>query len=427
MIKKICILSFSPIRQDARVLRQIRYLSEHYDVAVVGHDKPRESWFESPNITWHLIGPSNARADSHNEARKKRNPRQIVIEKLEGTLLMAFLRPVARKSLLLGYYIKLLLGRVWSSIFESWYWNQPQHVHALEVISRIPCDAIHANDWQALPVAAEAARFHNAKLIFDAHEYAPLEFENRPYWNLIFKPIVSYFIRKYVPQVVASITVATSISERYEQEFSFHPFVILNDSSRVSARRRELDFRHIHLIHHGIAARDRNLEIMIEALSFCDHRYTLNFMLIRNDPDYIDYLNTLARTSVPGRVIFHEPVLPGEIVQRVAEYDIGICVIAPTSYNYRVSLPNKFFDYIIAGLPVCIGPSPSMAEIVYKYGCGIVSPSFSPRDVADTLNNISLDQLKRMQRGSKEAANEINEEKEMSKLLQLYAGLNDQG
>jgi hypothetical protein len=33
----ICIISFSPIARDARVLRQIDYLAPHYDLAVLGH------------------------------------------------------------------------------------------------------------------------------------------------------------------------------------------------------------------------------------------------------------------------------------------------------------------------------------------------------------------------------------------------------
>jgi glycosyltransferase involved in cell wall biosynthesis len=88
-----------------------------------------------------------------------------------------------------------------------------------------------------------------------------------------------------------------------------------------------------------------------------------------------------------------------------------------------VSLPNKFFDYVMAGLAVCIGPSPSMVEMVNKYGFGCVAPSFDPKDFAKLLNGLTLEQLSRMRASSRKAAKELNAEKEMAKLFELYKKL----
>jgi glycosyltransferase involved in cell wall biosynthesis len=160
--------------------------------------------------------------------------------------------------------------------------------------------------------------------------------------------------------------------------------------------------------------------MMIEALALCDRRFSLHFMLLNNDPEYLKELKRLAEELTPGRIIFHNPVPPEDVVLRVSEFDVGFCLIAPTNYNYLVSLPNKFFDYIMAGLAVCIGPSPSMEEIVYEYGLGFVAPSFDPRDVAETLNQLTNDRLAMMRKASQEAAKKINGESEMRKLVELY-------
>ncbi len=385
MRKRICILSFSPIYRDARVLRQIKYLSKDYDLNVIGYGAPPPQWKNAKNVEWHVL----------------ETPLSPLITKMEGLIFLA-------------------LGRLTTSFYDHWYWRKRHHRIALKTATASACDAYHANDWEALPVAAEASKMANAKLVFDAHEYAPLELENRWYWKPFFQQAITYFMRKYALHVNASMTVAPLISKRYSEEFTLNPIVLLNTPETIPLSKRKSDFDHIRLIHHGGAIRDRKLESLIETIALCDRRYSLHFMLINNDPDYLNQLKILADKLAPGRVAFDKSVRPEEIVLRISEYDIGLCLIAPTNYNYFVSLPNKFFDYIVAGLSVCIGPSPSMVEIVRKYGLGCIASSFDPHDVAESLNSLTADQLSMMQMAAQKAALEVNAEKEMGKLLELY-------
>lgn len=388
MRKRVCILSFSPIYRDARVLRQIKYLSNYYDLDVIGYGEPHPHWGNVENINWHVM----------------ETPMPPWIVKLAGLMFLA-------------------LGRLKKSFYDHWYWRKRHHRVALEMATANKCDAYHANDWEALPVAAEASKKTNAKLVFDAHEYAPLELENRWYWKPFFQQTITYFIKQYASQVNASMTVAPLISERYSEEFTLDPIVILNAPESIPLSTKKPDIDHIRLIHHGGAIRDRKLENLIETIALCDSRYSLHFMLINNDYNYLSQLKILADKLAPGRVAFHKPVEPEEIISRISEYDVGFCLIAPTNYNYFVSLPNKFFDYIVAGLPVCVGPSPSMVEIVRKYGLGCIAPSFDPHDVAELLNNLTADQISMMRLASQRAAQEVNADKEMRKLLELYGQL----
>lgn len=381
--KRVCILSFSPICRDARVLRQIKYLSKHYDLNVIGYGEPPARPIE--NVQWHLL----------------EIPTSPWITKLRGLTLLA-------------------LGRLQTAFYDYWYWRKDHHRVALKMVTANKCDAYHANDWEALLVAAEAAKKTKARLVFDAHEYAPLELENRLYWKLLFPPMITYFLKKCQPLVYASVTVAPFISERYQKEFGLDSIVILNAPERMSNSFRNSDYQKIQLIHHGAAIRDRQLEKLIETMVQCDERYSLHFMLIHNDLGYLEHLKRLAHQVAPGRVTFHEPVPPEEIVRRISEFDMGFCFVAPTNYNYLFSLPNKFFDYVMAGLPVCIGPSPSMVDVVKKYGLGCVAPSFHPEDIANMLNGLTKDQLWKMRLASRKAAEEINAEQEMKKLVELY-------
>ena len=386
--KSICIISFSPIYRDARVLRQIKYLSPFYHLTVIGYGEPHPRWNNVNTIDWNVV---------------KIPERSVLSIAIEA--------------------VQLAFGRFKISFFEKWYWTKRHHRTAFEMAISIKCDAYHANDWEALPVAAEAARKVNAPIVFDAHEYAPLELENRWYWRF-FKPAIIYFIHKYAPQVKFSITVASLISDRYKKEFGLDPTVILNAPEFTPTPwSKDIDFNNIRLIHHGGAIKDRKLEKMIRILPLCDPRYSLHFMLISNGAKYLKDLKKLANELAPGRVTFNEPVPPEEVVHRISEYDIGIYLLEHNNYNNTVALPNKFFDFIAAGLVVCIGPSPSMAEILQKYGCGVVVPSFNSHDVAKTLNQLTIEQLAIMRQASRKAIEDMNAEKEMSKLLDLYTRL----
>jgi glycosyltransferase involved in cell wall biosynthesis len=386
--KSVCIISLSPIYRDARVLRQIEYLSPYYDLTVIGYGRPHSAWKDLQNIHWDLISQFQP----------------------------------TRMSKLAGL-ATLSLGKLWPSVYDNWYWSKPDRTHALEkaVVSR--CDAFHANDWDTLPIAAKAARENSAKLVFDAHEYAPLEWENNWLWRLLYSPAIKYILKKHSWAINASTTVAPLIAERYKNEFSLDPIVVLNTPNKANVILRECDPNNVRLFHHGNAIPDRRLETMIETLALCDQRYTLHFMFVNNDSRYVQRLKNLAAELAPGRVTFHEPVGPTEVVRQISEYDIGFYLLEPNSYNNCVALPNKLFDFIAAGLAVCVGPSPSMAELVRQYGCGCVAPSFRPRNVADTLNHLSADQLASMRRASREAAQQFNASREMGQVIELYRRL----
>jgi glycosyltransferase involved in cell wall biosynthesis len=392
MEQSICLISFSPIYRDARVLRQIRYLAPHYRLTVIGYGQPHPDWQNHPQVKWISVAEGG---------RRLTKPVRLAL---------------------------LLLARLQPRFYDNWYWQKSHHTLALTEALASDSLAYHANDWEALPVAAEAAKKTGARLIFDAHEYAPLEFEDVWTWRLLHAPAISYFLRQYAPIIDASTTVAPLIATRYQQEFKLEPVVVLNTPDPVPLPERDLDFDHIRLIHHGAANRNRCLESMVQTIARCDRRFSLHFMLVETDPEYVSSLKRLADQLAPGRVIFHPAVTPENIVQQIAEYDMGFYLLDfHKNYNNQVALPNKFFDFIAAGLAVCIGPSPSMAEIVRRYSLGCVAPTLDPDDVALMLNRLSAEQLLAMRRSARVAAKEFNATHEMGKLVGLYDQLLGEG
>ena len=254
-------------------------------------------------------------------------------------------------------------------------------------------------------MAAEAARRYGSKLVLDAHEYAPLEFEERRWWRWFYKPLVLYIVKKYRGQVDASMTVAPAIAKRYRAELGFSPITVLNAPKLVPVKPHAVDPNNIRLVYHGGASPDRRLEkCTIEALVRTERRFTLHFIMVDDTSPYVQSLRALAKKLDLVRILFHPPVPPSQIVERIAEYDIGFYLLEPSNYNNSVALPNKFFDFLAAGLAVCVGPSPGMAQMVRDYGIGCVAASFDPASAAQALNSLTAEQIEQMREASRRTA-----------------------
>jgi glycosyltransferase involved in cell wall biosynthesis len=410
MKKSICILAFSAIAQDARVLRQIKYLSPLYDLTIIGYGSPHEAFADSPNIKWIQLS----------QETQQHIPNLITALKNHDMRNMRIVLRIVNKST--QWINKLLswIGAYAPRALEILYWRQSQNQDALRCVLSIQCHAYHANDWNTIPIAVAAARRNRAKLVLDLHEFAPLEYEELPRW-WIKKRFIDYILKKYSKRAHATITVATPISERYRDEYGFYPTVIMNAPERISLEPHNMDGKNIRLFHHGGASALRHPEFMIETIAQCDERYSLHFMFLYNE--YVEKLKKMSESLAPGRVFFHDPVPLEKIVIEISNFDIGFYILPPTNYNNLFALPNKFLDFICAGLAVCIGPSPSMAEIVRKYSLGVVCNTFDPQDMAAMLNQVSVEEWEEMRQAARIASNELNAQAEMKKLVDIYSNL----
>lgn len=398
--RSICILTLSTIGRDGRVLRQIEYLAPHYDLTIVGYGAPPLRWAKQ-KIRWVQLPQPSSLVAAGCDLPKLRTATSWELRRL-------------------SFRVSLLLGQVAPAAYSIGYGLRWYGVRELEKVLAIRHDAYHANDWDTLLIAARAAQRHKARFVVDLHEYAPLQFENQSNWWL-FEPMIRHMLRTYAVGADASITVAPVLAERYHQEFGLNPLVVLNAPALVSLPPKHFDPQNIRIIHHGSAMAARKPEWMIEAIARCDARYTLHLMLLPSP--YVAHLQNLAEKIAPGRVFFHEPAAPDAIVPTIAQFDVGFNLIAPTNYNYLMSLPNKFFESIAAGLAICVGPSPSMVNLVKQYGCGCIAPSFRPEDIAATLNHTTAEQWIAMQQAARAAARQLNAATEMTKVVDLYAKL----
>jgi hypothetical protein len=377
-VSGVCIVSIAPLASDARVLRQVEYLSRDHDVTVCALPP--------------MPPPSQ----------------RVTLVELPTRDNLA-LRVTALSM--------LLIGRVAPGAYDVWLRLRDNRRVAMQVLREGRFDAIVANEWPALFIALLAVGTR-VPVVFDAHEYSPEEFDDLKA-RMLFAPLAIRTIRRAAAARVPTITVTPAIAERYRREFGLEVTTVLNaprlSATTIAAPTAALG-RRIRLVHHGAAIRARRLELMIDALALADARFDLTFMLV-GDARYIEELKARAEARAPGRIHFASPVPPREIVTALASFDLGIFILETHLYNYAMSLPNKMFDFVAAGLGVVIGPSPAMAELGGRYGFTRVADDFTPAAMARALGALTGADIARMRSAALVARSELNADVEMPKFV----------
>lgn len=247
-------------------------------------------------------------------------------------------------------------------------------------------DLICANDANSLFVAKSLSKKLSCPIWVDMHEYAPLENEGSFKWRLLIKPFATAACQAVLPKVDVVSTVGRGIQVRYESESGRSVDLIRNTAAfapRLIIPERSTSSDNIfRLVHVGVAIRARLIENMFEAIRDLD-KVSLDLYLLPTDLGYFKELLGLSKRQ--SNIYLREPVPTQEIVSSLSQFDCGVITIPPTNFNYANCLPNKFFQYVQARIPVITGPIPEVAEIVNGFGVGWVCEDFSPSSIRSTV------------------------------------------
>lgn len=372
---RILIISVSDLKNDPRVYRQISHLSQHHQITCVGLGDPQVDGVEFIGIP-----PSNSWS-----------------VKAKNGLAMAFRR------------------------YESLAETFPALQQLRPCIASKPFDLIIANDASALSFAFAVKG--DAKILFDAHEYAPREFERSLRWRWLNQGYQHYLCRAFIPRCDAMVTVCEGLAQEYKREFGRHPGVITNATQYHEIEPRPVDPRRIRIIHHGVAEKERRIEAMIEMMDHVDERFTLDLMLVSSEGRETYYQQLVKMASSRPNVRIRDPVPMQEIVDTIAEYDIGLFILSPINFNYYHALPNKLFEFIQARLAIAVSPSPEMARIVREYDLGVVASDFEPATMAALLNQLTAERIDHFKHQCHRHARLLSAENNMRSLDELVQSL----
>ena len=254
-------------------------------------------------------------------------------------------------------------------------------------------------------------------LAHDAHEiyYEVPELTNRKFKKRIWKTVANFFL----PKIRYNYTVNTSLSQHYASNYGTKYEVIRNITPKPDLELKPKEFNKV-IAYLGVLNKGRGVEIAIDAMKERSD-YTL---LLLGEGDYSNELRKQAEGM--ANVKFKGLVPPSQIFQMLAKADIGLNILSADSLNYKLSLANKFFDYLYASLPSINMAYPEYNQILTNHPIGIMIESYTTEALIEGLDKISnptfYSELKANCKRYRENYSWKNEEE---KLLTLYNRLNE--
>jgi glycosyltransferase involved in cell wall biosynthesis len=292
------------------------------------------------------------------------------------------------------YNFRSLRDKLFSKILTLFKINEiePKYSKLKKFIIKEKVELLIIHDPKHITMAMNFKKELGIKIVFNAHEYYPLEFENDDTWLLKHGKHYSNLYKEILPQFDLIINVCESIREKCYTEFGFDSIVIPNAASRNDISPKFITDKKIKLIHHGVILPGRNIEKMISIVSQLGVEYQLDIMGVENSSakNYFNTIKSLCENSKNCNLIL--PVDYKEIITRINNYDIGFYLLDPSNFNNFVALPNKIFEFLQAKLAIVVSPSPEMKKLVEKHTIGIASIDFSNESMIETIQ--SLDRMK---------------------------------
>lgn len=316
---------------------------------------------------------------------------------------------------LISLMINIFVLKTYSNAkyFETKYWTNLRKA-ILQKLSDRKFDVVIVHGIDALPIGVKLCKHTGTKLVFNAHEYYPREFEEDNEWVKNWQPFYNYICSTYLNSVNLFINVAENIRKEYLKNFGVDSIVITN-----AADYRELPVnlcgQKIKVVHHGAALRSRNIDLMIKCALLLDDRFTFDLMLVPTDKVY--YAELQAGLKNNHKINLIDPVDFNSISKILNGYDIGLYILPINNFNNEMALPNKFFEFIQARLMLAISPNPEMATIIKKYNLGIIAPDFTSNSLAIALNKLTVSQINEFKSNSQIAATKMNSEVNSALLL----------
>lgn len=140
---------------------------------------------------------------------------------------------------------------------------------------------------------------------------------------------------------------------------------------------------------HGIA---NGLDIVLDTAAELKrrNRNDIKLVLVGQGKCKAD-LQIRANQDNLDNVIFHPPVNKDKLAGLMRGADLGLQLLANVPAFYFGTSPNKFFDYISAGLPVLNNYPGWLAEMIESNQCGFAVRPENPEAFADALEAASAD------------------------------------
>lgn len=255
------------------------------------------------------------------------------------------------------------------------------------------CNAniVNVHSVALLPIGVLIKFLIGSKLVYDAHEL-----ETEVHGRAGIRKAMSKLVERIcIGFADLTIVVSPGIQAWYVEHYGLKAIVtILNTPNWAPVKRTELLRQRLGipatqkiLLYQGGLSNGRGVGKLLEAApALRAAGYAMVFM------GYGELQTKIEAAAARGNtgVYFHPAVPPGELIPYTASADVGVSSIEDSCLSYHLCLPNKLFEYIMAGLPVVVSKLPEMDHVVTTNGIGVSLDNWDATSLLAALGQIDM-------------------------------------
>jgi len=208
------------------------------------------------------------------------------------------------------------------------------------------------------------------------------------------------------------------------------PLIVHNYKPAQPTRRSAGRLRALHgiaehkkiVLYEGVIVDGRWLEFVAQSILHLPEDTVLVMMGQEKLKWRATFADQIAAAMATGRVYIAPPVAHDDLLDYVADADVGIIIYDDSVRNNVFCEPGKLTDYISVGVPVVAPNFPTIGPVVRDLGIGLCFEGHSPEAIASTIMAV-LDQPKQSWAARLErACSELTWETQAPNLLAAVAG-----
>ena len=277
-----------------------------------------------------------------------------------------------------------------------------------------------AEDIYTLPIVYFFAKRNKGKIYYNSREiYGHLAgLRNKNIVQKIIAKVESKFIRKVDLVLVTGEMDATFLRDAY----SIDNFMVLRNLPKYQKEIQKIDLRknlqisekEKIILYQGVLLEGRGISKIINILGKVPNTH---FVIVGEGEYRKQFESIAAKSNVSNKIHFLGAVNHTVLLNYTASADIGLALIENISISYYYALPNKLFEYIMAGVPILASNLPQMKKVIDDYNVGRY---VDPEDEDDLISKLSEmlnndNKLAEFKSNCKFAAKELNWDAEFDK------------
>ena len=280
-------------------------------------------------------------------------------------------------------------------------------------------DIFCAIDLDTILAVYFASALRNKKRVYDAHELFTEQKE------IITRPLIQKFwlqIEKFaVPKFIHGYTVNSFLAHEFKKRYGVSYTVIRNLPTLLPMTDTSPDRNEKWIIYQGAVNQGRSFETLIPAMQNVNARLVIcgkgNF--------YEETRQLISHYKLDSKIELRGYISPENLHHLTPLAYLGITLFESEGLNQYHSLANRFFDYMMAGIPqVCVN-YPEYAAINQEYGIAYMIPDCNADTITTALNKLLNDTVmyKELATNCIAARSILNWEEEEKILVNFYKNL----